>query len=239
VQLQSGKVSEPSRRTMILDCSEDGDPRACPGYGSAPQETAAPGSAAKRYLDAMDAMAEEVCRCVGSGDPTCSQQSFGMDTSCIVGVLNRYENQMQSQLDCAMGVFDSALQCIRNAACNQTAMQSCLEFMTVGPGSGSDPLSAACGQFPASFNAEMDACSPSGPTFVCDNGEEIDADWQCDGMRDCEDGSDEVGCDTASASDGSVPTSYFQCGDGEIIPAALRCDGDTDCEDGSDEVGCP
>ena len=41
-------------------------------------------------------------------------------------------------------------------------------------------------EFIASFEEEYD-----GPTFVCDNGEEIPADWVNDGEEDCEDGSDE------------------------------------------------
>ena len=40
--------------------------------------------------------------------------------------------------------------------------------------------------FIASFEDEYD-----GPTYICDNGEEIPADWVNDGEEDCEDGSDE------------------------------------------------
>ncbi len=30
--------------------------------------------------------------------------------------------------------------------------------------------------------------------FVCGNGEQIPADYECDGDVDCDDGSDEIGC---------------------------------------------
>ena len=34
------------------------------------------------------------------------------------------------------------------------------------------------------------------PTFTCDDGGEISAEWKCDGWPDCDDGSDEDGCAT-------------------------------------------
>ena len=64
----------------------------------------------------------------------------------------------------------------------------------------------------------------SGEMFVCDNGEEIPADWVNDGMYDCEDRSDE---------DNEIE--MFVCDDGDEVPAAYVNDGDEDCDDGSDE----
>jgi len=63
-------------------------------------------------------------------------------------------------------------------------------------------------------------------TFVCDNGEEIPAEWENDGEIDCEDGSDE---------DESGGT--YTCDNGQVIPEAWVNDGEEDCEDGSDEDG--
>lgn len=67
------------------------------------------------------------------------------------------------------------------------------------------------------------------PAFHCGNGEEVPADFQCDGEADCMDGSDETNC--------SNPTGFL-CGDGTQIPADFVCDEEPDCMDGSDEAQC-
>ena len=75
--------------------------------------------------------------------------------------------------------------------------------------------------------AWMEEISPEeNGTFVCDNGEEIPAEWENDGEIDCEDGSDE---------DESGGT--YTCDNGQVIPEAWVNDGEEDCEDGSDEDG--
>ena len=46
----------------------------------------------------------------------------------------------------------------------------------------------------------------------------------CDGIKDCNDGSDESNC--------------LRCCDGTQIDMAKKCDGKFDCPDGSDEMYC-
>jgi hypothetical protein len=62
--------------------------------------------------------------------------------------------------------------------------------------------------------------------FVCDDGEEIPADWENDGWEDCSDGSDE----NEEQAGGT-----FTCDNGEVIPSSWENDGEEDCSDGSDE----
>lgn len=82
-----------------------------------------------------------------------------------------------------------------------------------------------------SFVACIQGCSSgSGETFSCGDGDEIPADWRCDGEEDCDNGSDEAGCS------GSGNT--FTCGSGETVPESFECDQYPDCQDGSDEAGC-
>lgn len=53
----------------------------------------------------------------------------------------------------------------------------------------------------------------------------------CDGRLDCDDGTDETGCD--------CPPASLRCADGLCVAAAARCDTVADCADGSDELDCP
>nr|XP_033809557.1 low-density lipoprotein receptor-related protein 8-like isoform X2 [Geotrypetes seraphini] len=65
--------------------------------------------------------------------------------------------------------------------------------------------------------------------FACRAGGCIPAFWQCDGDKDCADGSDEIECREDACSG-------FLCSDGHCIKMAWQCDGEEDCRDGSDEI---
>jgi hypothetical protein len=61
------------------------------------------------------------------------------------------------------------------------------------------------------------------------DGLNVPAGWQCDGVSDCTDGEDELDCT------GAPP---LACGDGTSVPSSRQCDGVSDCEDGEDERDC-
>ncbi|XP_044870684.1 low-density lipoprotein receptor class A domain-containing protein 3 isoform X4 [Mauremys mutica] len=72
--------------------------------------------------------------------------------------------------------------------------------------------------------------------FMCSNGRCIPGAWQCDGLPDCFDESDEKECPKAKSKCGST---FFPCASGiHCIIGRFRCNGFEDCPDGSDEENC-
>ncbi len=93
-------------------------------------------------------------------------------------------------------------------------------------------------------NSSMSVAPPAtrGPNLCHDNefqcqtdGFCIPAEWECDGHKDCEDGSDEH----HACLPFTCQSDYFQCVNKQCIPDLWVCDGDNDCRDFSDEAGCP
>lgn len=56
---------------------------------------------------------------------------------------------------------------------------------------------------------------------------------RCDRDHDCDDGTDELGCEYKPCT-----SAEFRCKNGKCIPKKWKCDGDSDCRDGSDEFNC-
>nr|XP_006819435.1 PREDICTED: low-density lipoprotein receptor-related protein 2-like [Saccoglossus kowalevskii] len=67
--------------------------------------------------------------------------------------------------------------------------------------------------------------------FQYSNGHCIPSVLRCDGVNNCNDDSDEVGCQACLST-------QFQCSNGHCIPSGFRCNGINNCNDDSDEVGC-
>ena len=72
--------------------------------------------------------------------------------------------------------------------------------------------------------------------FQCRFGPAVHYSLLCDGIDDCFDKSDEVGCQKPQFS--PLLDSTFPCRNLQVIPAEKRCDGINDCFDESDEEFC-
>ncbi|EGT37799.1 hypothetical protein CAEBREN_11879 [Caenorhabditis brenneri] len=61
----------------------------------------------------------------------------------------------------------------------------------------------------------------------------IPKSWQCDNMKDCPNGADEMDCEPSYCPEGQM-----LCEHGGCVPGAYKCDGHDDCYDKSDEKYC-
>ncbi|KAK7075444.1 hypothetical protein SK128_028349 [Halocaridina rubra] len=73
-------------------------------------------------------------------------------------------------------------------------------------------------------------------SFTCRDGRCILQDQFCDGIQDCNDGTDEP--DYCAPSTRNCTTEEFRCNDGTCISSDSRCDAVINCVDASDELNC-
>lgn len=85
--------------------------------------------------------------------------------------------------------------------------------------------------------------------FHCKNDRCVPNWWKCDGVNDCGDSSDELGCSGTPTLIPDIPPteetpfvclrSQFMCDSGRCISKAYVCDDTKDCPNGEDELNCP
>jgi len=108
------------------------------------------------------------------------------------------------------------------------------------------------------FNKECTTGSaPTPPPLACSSDEFscarngvvecLTTRWKCDGVTDCDDGYDEVGCPpvsthpqqtTPSQNTGQCRPDQFRCKDDECVAGLYVCDGVADCSNAADEAQC-
>ncbi|KAG8171637.1 hypothetical protein JTE90_023756, partial [Oedothorax gibbosus] len=79
-------------------------------------------------------------------------------------------------------------------------------------------------------------CTPSEFRYVSEKKcITITKEFVCDGLKDCDDGSDEA----LDVTPNRCPGDDFRCSNGRCIYSKWKCDRRDDCGDNSDEEGCP
>lgn len=94
---------------------------------------------------------------------------------------------------------------------------------------------------PSTITVSTEKLTCDSDEWRCGSGECILSAWKCDGMNDCNDGSDEkqycpkVGTPEPQMDTACDTSVNFRCDNGNCIPNSWICDGADDCGDNSDE----
>jgi hypothetical protein len=182
-----------------------GDAGAVPGPGSDAGSTVADAGGLQTVVDSggpgqpTDASTTRP----GSGDASVTdEQFFAKLRGC--GLLGT--GRTSTSAPASSPVDECVRPCLLSATCQELSLYLCSESLT------------------GSFAACATACIPR-----CVGGTSTgDTPDFCDGVAQCRDGSDELGCDRF----------YFVCKNGTKTTRDFTCDGEDDCGDGSDELGC-
>lgn len=146
-----------------------------------------------------------------------------------------------------LGVECVEFQCARDLYCDVTMspgvcaavpklgepcpLGACAAPLVCGTGSKlcQEPPPQICGSYGGLPQADCEANQ-----FTCNDGACIGIGLACDGMAQCDDGSDEApingNCGAGCAVD------EFTCLDGSCVDLGAQCDNNVDCPDGSDEL---
>ncbi len=273
VKLKDGKISKTALATITLDCTATGDHTYC---GKTSSSTMSDAAVAAAIVNGYIKLQTSACMCVATasaGNPPADAGAGNAsgydcnvkntDAPCATKAFTNHVSMLGDQLSCMQKYLAEGQTCIDAAKCDTTKVAACDVLNNrLADGGKNDPLTTACGAFPAPLQTELDACGGGNSgkiaTFACnDNPSQVLMQSQlCDGKMDCKDGIDEMVCltckqpssqrytiyqhcdGTPSCKDGSDETSCtFACLDKSgNVPFVKLCNGTPDCKDGSDEA---
>ena len=142
----------------------------------------------------------------------------------------------------AAGLYDFARQCKSNTEpCVRLRCSSAQRYSASLPvglhylccnGKIFDQKKYVCVRYKYSSKIVLSKCDTCAQ-FRCGDGQCTLKQWKCNNVKDCLDGTDEVGC-------GPCGKNQFYCRRArQCINADKVCDKYNDCKDGSDELNCP